>query len=343
MPNLVCDYAFKFVRLKHFHNSLSYGNRRVIVFDAGVDADRVMEAALEAGAEDIVENDDGSLEVLTAPEDFERVRDALADAGLAPAHAETTMRPSTDAPLTGDDAATQVSLPFPFTYYGQTYSSVLVATNGHMNFLASNTSFSNSAIPSTTAPNGAIYPFWDDLVVDASSSVRTEVRVAPRATRLSTRYSLPLGISTGNIIVQIKSSSGTYDRDTGDFTTHDEYEISFTNDLSFFGFTSPVIIPSKSEGNLNGGPSNARTIGMTWEGQGELENSEDPSNPFKYTYVCTSTTKIADPATFPPLPEVNSSACGAGLCGVTGLLPMLAFAFGLAMMKVNVARRRTRR
>ena len=82
---------------------------------------------------------------------------------------------NTVLPLTGDDASTQVSLPFPFTYYGQTYTSAFVATNGHMNFLASNTSFSNSAIPSTTAPNGAIYPFWDDLVVDASSSVRTQL------------------------------------------------------------------------------------------------------------------------------------------------------------------------
>jgi hypothetical protein len=155
---------------------------------------------------------------------------------------------------------------------------------------------------------------------------------------------LPLGISTGDIIVQIKTSSGTYDRDTGDFTTHDEYEISFTNDLSFFGFTSPVIIPSESHGNLNGGPSSARTIGMTWEGDGELPNSADPSNPYQYTYVCTSTSKIADPATFPPLPALSSaSGCGAGLCGVTGLLPMLGFAVGLAAMKVNVARRRTRR
>ena len=154
---------------------------------------------------------------------------------------------------------------------------------------------------------------------------------------------LPLGISTGDIIVQIKSSSGTYDRDTGDFTTHDEYEISFTNDLSFFGFSSPVIIPSESHGNLNGGPAHARHIGMTWEGDGELANSADPSDPYKYTYVCTSTSKIADPSTFPPLPQVNSSGCGAGLCGVTGLLPMLAFAVGLAAMKVNVARRRTRR
>jgi len=82
---------------------------------------------------------------------------------------------NTVIPLTGDDAATQVSLPFPFTFYGQTYNSAYVATNGFLNFLASSTAFSNSAIPSTATPNGAIYPFWDDLFVDSSASVRTEL------------------------------------------------------------------------------------------------------------------------------------------------------------------------
>lgn len=154
---------------------------------------------------------------------------------------------------------------------------------------------------------------------------------------------LPLGINTGNIIVEIKTSSGAYDKNTGNFNTHDEYEISFTNDLSFFGFTSPVVIQSESSGNLNGGIVNARTIGMTWEGRGELPNSQEPSKPFKYTYVCTSTTKIADPSTFPPLPALGNAACGAGVCGVTGFAPMLAFAIGLAMMKINVIRRRARR
>ena len=82
---------------------------------------------------------------------------------------------TTVLPLTGDDAATQINLPFPFTFYGQTYTSAYVATNGFMNFLASSTSFSNGAIPSTAAPNGAIYPFWDDMNVDASASVRTQL------------------------------------------------------------------------------------------------------------------------------------------------------------------------
>lgn len=82
----------------------------VILYAPGTGEDAVMEAALEAGAEDIVEDDDGSLEVLTAPEDFERVRDALVRAGLTPAHAEVTMRPSTMVRLTGDDAAGMMAL-----------------------------------------------------------------------------------------------------------------------------------------------------------------------------------------------------------------------------------------
>ncbi|HKQ48165.1 MAG TPA: hypothetical protein VJZ71_08865 [Phycisphaerae bacterium] len=223
--------------------------------------------------------------------------------------------------------------------------------------LASAATTTLSAYEDVEAENHFTLTFFGDTPADnlvtSSNVVATrlslEVDEALGTARFSEYYqiveplTLPLGISTGNIIVQIKTSSGTYDRDTGDFTTHDEYEISFTNDLSFFGFSSPVIIPSESHGNLNGGPSSARTIGMTWEGQGELENSDDPSNPFKYTYVCTSTTKIADPSTFPPLPQVGASACGAGACGATGLAPMLAFAVGLALMKVNVARRRTRR
>jgi len=75
--------------------------------------------------------------------------------------------------LSGDDASTAVDLPFPFFFYGGNYSRAFVATNGHINFLAANSSFSNVAIPATALPNAAIYPFWDDLLVDASTSMRT--------------------------------------------------------------------------------------------------------------------------------------------------------------------------
>jgi transcriptional/translational regulatory protein YebC/TACO1 len=63
-----------------------------------------MEAALDAGAEDVVANDDGSLEVITGPHDFVNVKDALAKAGFVPEFAEVTMKPSTEVELTGEDA-----------------------------------------------------------------------------------------------------------------------------------------------------------------------------------------------------------------------------------------------
>ena len=67
--------------------------------------DKLMEAALDAGAEDVITDADGTLEVLCAPGDFEAVKAALEKAGLKPEVAGITMRPSTDAPLKGDDGA----------------------------------------------------------------------------------------------------------------------------------------------------------------------------------------------------------------------------------------------
>ena len=77
--------------------------------------------------------------------------------------------------LTGDDYATAVTLPFPFTLYGQTYNTAYVSTNGLVNFLASNTTYTNTSIPSASTPNAAIYALWDDLVVGSAGSVRTEL------------------------------------------------------------------------------------------------------------------------------------------------------------------------
>lgn len=78
----------------------------VILFEPGASEDQVMEVALEAGAEDVISDpDDGSIEVITQPNDFETVKAALEAAGLKPAHGEVTMRASTETVLTGDDAA----------------------------------------------------------------------------------------------------------------------------------------------------------------------------------------------------------------------------------------------
>src|SRR5690606_33966678 len=67
-----------------------------LVFAPGTDEEKVMEAALEAGAEDVVSDEDGSIEVVTAPGDFAAVKDALEAAGLKAVLAEVTMKPTTE-------------------------------------------------------------------------------------------------------------------------------------------------------------------------------------------------------------------------------------------------------
>jgi YebC/PmpR family DNA-binding regulatory protein len=76
-----------------------------LVFAPGVSEDKVMEVALEAGAEDVITDDDGAIEVLTSPQDFEAVKNALEAAGLVPEMAEVTMRADNTIDLAGDDAA----------------------------------------------------------------------------------------------------------------------------------------------------------------------------------------------------------------------------------------------
>jgi YebC/PmpR family DNA-binding regulatory protein len=75
-----------------------------ILFAPGSDENRVMEAAIDAGADDVVTHEDGSIEVLTAPNDFIAVKDALAKAGLEPEFADVTMKPQTEVDMRGDDA-----------------------------------------------------------------------------------------------------------------------------------------------------------------------------------------------------------------------------------------------
>ena len=76
-----------------------------LVFAPGTDEDKVMEAALDAGAEDVVTNDDGSIEVVTGPNDFVAVKQAFAKAALKPEYADVTMKPATEVDMSGDDAA----------------------------------------------------------------------------------------------------------------------------------------------------------------------------------------------------------------------------------------------
>ena len=81
-----------------------------ISFAADADEDTLMEVALEAGADDLVANDDGSFDVLTSPELFGKVKDAMTLASLASEHAEVTMRPSTNVSLDSDAAKQMLRL-----------------------------------------------------------------------------------------------------------------------------------------------------------------------------------------------------------------------------------------
>ena len=76
-----------------------------LIFAPGVSEEKVMEVALEAGADDVITDDEGAIEVLTPYTDFEKVRNALSAAGLTPEMAEVTMRADNMIDLTGDDAA----------------------------------------------------------------------------------------------------------------------------------------------------------------------------------------------------------------------------------------------
>ncbi len=82
----------------------------VLNYPSGSDEDAIMEAALEAGAEDVVIHQDGSIEVLTAPDNFDQVRQALIDAGLEPESSEVTMRANTSVRLEADDAEKMIRL-----------------------------------------------------------------------------------------------------------------------------------------------------------------------------------------------------------------------------------------
>ena len=81
-----------------------FSKQGILSYPQGTDEDAVMEAALEAGAEDVISNDDGSIDVVTTPESFSDVKDAVIAAGLEPDNAEVTFSASTNAELDEKDA-----------------------------------------------------------------------------------------------------------------------------------------------------------------------------------------------------------------------------------------------
>ena len=87
-----------------------FNKKGIISLAPGVDEDVVMEVALEAGAEDIVTNDDGSIDVFTTPDEYAAVKDALDAAGFEAQSAEVTMHPDTTVSLDLDDAQKAIAM-----------------------------------------------------------------------------------------------------------------------------------------------------------------------------------------------------------------------------------------
>lgn len=87
-----------------------FNQNGVVSFTAGIDEEKVMEAALEAGAEDVVANDDGSVDVITDVQQFDVVKDAVVAAGLKPDNAEVTMIASLQVDLDQESAEKMLNL-----------------------------------------------------------------------------------------------------------------------------------------------------------------------------------------------------------------------------------------
>ena len=87
-----------------------FNKNGILSYPMGSDEDQIMEAALEAGAEDVLSNDDGSVDVLTEPDQFVDVKEAMIAADLKPEHAEVTMRADITSPLELDDAEKMIRL-----------------------------------------------------------------------------------------------------------------------------------------------------------------------------------------------------------------------------------------
>ena len=84
--------------------AFQFNETGILNYPSDSDEDAIMEAALEAGANDVVSDEDGSIEVLTDPADFQEVKEAMISAGFAPEEAEITMRADVTSLLDGDEA-----------------------------------------------------------------------------------------------------------------------------------------------------------------------------------------------------------------------------------------------
>jgi len=139
--------------------------------------------------------------------------------------------------LSGDDAANAAGSQFPigftFNFYGNNYTQSNISTNGIVNFVTPSSSFSNVAIPSSSAPNNAIYAYWDDLIAPSNSILYQTVGSSPNrkfvtqwtdmtlygsGVKLGT-FQVILYESTNKIVTQYRSITGDNTSCTGGSAT----------------------------------------------------------------------------------------------------------------------------
>ncbi len=156
--------------------------------------------------------------------------------------------------LSGDDRSIQVTLPFAFPFYGLEYSSLRVCTNGYVSFTSTSCRFFNSSIPSADTLNAGIYPYWDDLFIDSSASMHTEVlgsapdrqfviewRNARYFADSSRRVDVQIILSegSGTILAQYRNISADNREQGGSATIGIENE---TGQIAFqYSFNEPVV------------------------------------------------------------------------------------------------------
>lgn len=123
--------------------------------------------------------------------------------------------------LQGDDASQSVPLPFPFTFYGQTYSTLHVSTNGNGNFIGPDTTYVNPCIPSPSPPNAYLGPLFTDLLVNRPAGVYTKVQGNPGSRQFIiewrdvTFFGAP-GVATFEIILNEADNSIIYQYNRAD-------------------------------------------------------------------------------------------------------------------------------
>ncbi|WP_328892519.1 S8 family serine peptidase [Streptomyces sp. NBC_00236] len=123
---------------------------------------------------------------------------------------------STAVPLTGDEDATTVALPFWVNLYGVDYSSASITTNGLVNFMEPRLGdYANTALPSAARPNGVAAPFWDDLTLDRKSSVQTALKGNNGKRQFAIVWTNALLVSDGRTRVTFEA---VFDEATGDIT-----------------------------------------------------------------------------------------------------------------------------